>query len=232
MWFIRYKDTKEPLVMTSRIGYAGPGGEPEPAKGRPIKRRGSGQGVSLKPKKSRLSDRKSPRARDMPHGCKRIPTRTEKAELEAAVGVNGYVPVGTRRCSMCGKCGKYYLPYRDMERIISAFRGSRMLEHLGISIHALECVNECGKTMQEMKDFPVQKGYALRHAKELWYWQNPTTEKVWYKRACDAEAAWRKNDTVLAVRENRKPRRNWGQQRFVMVHGSADSTTSVMVHYV
>ena len=211
-------------MITRRIGYAGPGGHREPVKGRPIRRHGAGPGTTLNAAGGyvRKTDRKGARQRDMPHGCKAIRTVDEK---------RAGVLAGNRVCRMCGKCGKYYVGYSDIAHIQAALVTSGILYEEGLSYSALEFVNSCGKTMQEMIDFPVQKGFALRHKKEKWYWTNPTTQRVWYKRPSDTEGAWRKNETELARQEGRDPRRNWKQQSFIMVRGKASGEANELPLY-
>ncbi len=244
MWRMRFKDTKEPFVVTSRIGYYPRTGlsSAEVARAvavadviaaeRPIPRRG-------------VTKRKSPapRALEMPHGCRqkttiagRSETRQELKRQHGAYDAEDrvsrpFVPVLRRTCSMCGACGKYYLSYRDKERAVTALKISGALVDQGISFKALELVNQHGKTMAEMVTFGVEIGYALRHKNEKWYWASHTG-RVWFRRAGDTEGAWRRDEKVLALQENRKKRRSAGQQKLIMVKGNADGTTEELPHYL
>ena len=208
MWWIRNKETKEPFVFTRRIGFAAGTDYVEPHGAR-IPRQGE-------------TKRRLARVRDMPHGCKQIPTA---AEREAGASK----PI--RICRMCGKCGKYYMPYSDRSQVIIAFKSSGVLTEQGVSIKSLELVNERGKTMDEMVSFPVEKGFALQHRKELWYWSYPKSGRVWYPRAGDVEAAWKRSEKVSARQENRKERRNWRQQRLVMTEGNASGEAVLLPNY-
>lgn len=225
MWYIRFKETKAPFVITRRIGYTGPGpgGHREPEQGRPIRRHGAGPDTALTARGViRKTNRKGARQRDMPHGCKRIRTLAEKQA--------GMLP-GHKVCRMCGKCGKYYIGYSDEAHFKTAVVTSGILYAEGISYPSLEFINECGKTMAEMVSFPVEKGFALRHKKELWYWINPTTKRVWYRRPSDTEGAWRKAETEAARQEGRDPRRNFKQQSFIMICGMASGDTNELPFY-
>jgi len=210
MWWIRFKESKEPFVFTKRVGFT-PGTDYEEPNGNRIPRHGEA-----------VVKRRVPRKRDMPHGCKRILTAAEKL-----AGVSA----GMRVCRMCGVCGKYYMPYSDRSRVVTALKCSGVLTELGISIKALELVQEQGKTMGEMIAYRVEKGYALRHQTEAWYWSYPVSGRVWYARAGDVEAAWKRSEKVLARQENRKERRSWRQQRLVMVAGNAAGEATVMENY-
>lgn len=239
MWRYRFKETKEPFVITSRIGYQPifgmPSSLPTPVKSRPKPRIAMGPGVKLGRK--RISNRLSPtpRALPMPHGCKQKTNRlAERQELkrQAEEGIaRPFLPKQRRTCTMCGRCGKYYQGYRDEERGINAIKTSRILAEAGFSYTALELVNIQGKTMPEMVTYPVQKGYALRHRIEKWYWTS-RTGRVWFNRAGDAQGAWCRDEKVLYLQENRKRRTKASQQKLIMTRGNADGTVEDMPNWV
>lgn len=120
-----------------------------------------------------------------------------------------YIAKAVRVCIMCGKCGKYYLTYRDQSRVIAALRTSTALQECGVSWKALELVNWHGYTMENMVNWPVETGFALRHKNENWYWMSGK-KRVWFSRPGDAQGAWTRDEKVLALQENRKKRRPMG----------------------
>jgi hypothetical protein len=207
MWRIRYKDTKEPFEFTTRIGYVGPGGQRAEIKGRMV--------------------------RNMPHGCRRKVPLAVKAEYrrQLAAGEIKRIPTPAKTCWMCGACGKYYLGYGDEGRIVTALTSSRELERRGESFPDLEYINSQGKTMDEMRAFPVQKGYCLRHRKDKWLWMNPMTGRVWYRRAPDAERWWKQAEIQLAHNEGRDERDHFKKQSLVMCAGDDQGMIREMPFY-
>jgi hypothetical protein len=209
MWWIRYKETKKPFVFTTRVGYAGPGGE-------------------------RVVSERGRMIRNMPHGCRRKVSPEDKNNygMLLAAGDIKRIPTPAKTCSKCGACGKYAPGYSDRGRIVSALTTSGIMrEGEGTKFSDLEFINESGKTMDEMVLFPVSLGYCLRHRKDKWLWMNPGTDKVWYRRASDIEGAWRRNEKRLAHNEGRDQRRKFRQQGLVMCAGDDQGTIREMPNY-
>lgn len=134
----------------------------------------------------------------------------------------------TGRTGLSKDHGRYGLGYRDEARVITALKSSCALMKQGISWKSLELVNINGRTMQEMMDFPVEEGFALRHKTEKWYWSTRNHGRVWYRRPGDAEGAWRKEDAAIAIEADRDERRSPDQQSLQMVRGFADGKTDVL----
>lgn len=102
--------------------------------------------------------------------------------------------------------GTYGLGYNDLGRIITALRASEELTRRGMNFKELEIVNQNGVTLEDMKTWPIEAGFALLHRTEKWYWMRPNNGRVWYQRASDIETAWKKNEWAVAIEERRKPR--------------------------
>jgi len=113
--------------------------------------------------------------------------------------------------------GTYGLGYRDEGRIITALKASGELVRRGMSFKELEIVNQNGVTLEAMKKWPIEVGFALRHMTEKWYWSRPNTGRIWYKRASDIETAWIKNEWAISLEEKRKPRRSPRVAKLVLV---------------
>jgi hypothetical protein len=123
------------------------------------------------------------------------------------------------------------MPYRDEARIITALKTSRELEHIGLTYREIDIVNINGVTMTEMKNYPVQAGFALRHRTEMWYWNNPFTQRVWYNRPGDIQGQWLKIEAQYAVEEDREERRDPTVQKLEMVRGFANGKVQSMPHW-
>lgn len=137
----------------------------------------------------------------------------------------------TGRQGISHEYGVYGLGYRDKARVIHALKTSHILMKQGISWKDLELVNINGKTMQDMVTLKVKEGFALRHKTELWYWSTRNHGRAWYRRAGDAEGAWRKNDAVQAIEEDRDERKSPAQQMLQMVRGSANGSVEVLKNW-
>ena len=127
--------------------------------------------------------------------------------------------------------GKYGLGYRDRGRIISALRSSMDLIHRGMTFQQLEFVNQNGYTMDQMKEWPIEEGFALIHVTDKWYWSQFMTGRVWYKRASDIERQWHRTEWTIAIEEKRKPRKSPRVAKLVLVRSTDGKTVKEMPNW-
>jgi len=134
---------------------------------------------------------------------------------------SGGILVINKRVGVPDILGERILGYLDRAHAIVALKINQ--EHMD---RDLELVNECGKTMEEMMAWPVQEGFALRH-REGWYWMHPVSRRVWYRRAQNAEVAWKIWEFEWGHRDGRKPRTP-GRAKMEMVRGRADGSIEIL----
>jgi hypothetical protein len=141
----------------------------------------------------------------------------------------------TLRIACCRDWGKYGMGYLSEARVIQALKTSGILYKQGLSYRDFELVNINGRTMEEMRNWPVEAGFALRHRSEKWYWNAPANGRVWYKRAGDAQAAWTRNEQKQFAEQSefrKKLRTCPSQERLMMVRGDSQGNVVEMPNWL